>query len=98
MAAEPGRAPVTHNRTDTVRRADETKPAFKTTEFIAYVAVLIGVLAAGAMIKGADDGTDEFMSSEVWLLVVVLTFGYMVSRGLAKSGARHRYTDDSDSY
>ena len=63
---------------------------------MAYVAVTLGVLIAGALIKGSEDGTDEFMSNIVWLYVTILTFGYMVSRGLAKSGARHRYTDDDN--
>ena len=94
MAAEPGRTPATQNRTDTVRRTDETKPAFKTTEFIVYVVTVLGVLIAGALIKGSEDGTDEFMSPQVWTLVTVLGVGYMLSRGIAKSGSRHRYDDD----
>jgi hypothetical protein len=74
------------------RRTDETKAAFKTTEFIAYVAVLAGVFIAGLVIKGS--GTDELQSPQVWLYAVILTFGYMLSRGIAKSGSRHAYTDD----
>ncbi len=100
MAAEPGRGPSTPGGTTGVthrtanRLTDETKPAFKTTEFIAYIAILAGVFLAGLLIKGAEDGTDEFTSPEVWLYAVILTFGYMLSRGIAKSGSRHRYTDD----
>jgi hypothetical protein len=82
-------APASPSR---VRRADETKPAFKTTEFIAYVAILVGVFVAGLVIKGGD--TDEFKAPVVWLYAVILTFGYLVSRGIAKSGSRHRYDDD----
>jgi len=74
------------------RRTDETKAAFKTTEFIAYLAVLVGILIAGLIIKGGDD--DEFRAVQVWLYVTILTLGYMLSRGLAKSGSRHRYWDD----
>jgi hypothetical protein len=77
---------------DTVTRADETKPAFKTTEFIAYIAILVGVFVAGLVIKGGQ--TDEFKSPTVWLYAVILTFGYLLSRGIAKSGSRHRYDDD----
>jgi hypothetical protein len=76
------------------RRTDETKPAFKTTEFVAYLAILAGVFIAGLVIKGGDNGTDELMANDVWLLAVILTFGYMLSRGIAKSGSRHRYDDD----
>jgi hypothetical protein len=97
MAAEPGRTPATSNRTHTaVRRTDETKPAYKTTEFMAFIAILLGIFIAGALIKGSEDGTDEFMSPEVWLFATILTFGYMLSRGIAKSGSRHRYTDDDN--
>jgi hypothetical protein len=74
------------------RGVDETKAAFKTTEFFAYLAVLVGVLIAGLVIKGGDD--DEFKAVTVWLYIVILTFGYMLSRGIAKSGTKHRFTDD----
>jgi hypothetical protein len=70
---------------------DETKAAFKTTEFIAFVAMLAGVFIAGLVITGGD--TDEFKSPTVWLYAVILTFGYMLSRGIAKSGSRHRDHD-----
>ena len=63
---------------------------------MAYIAILIGIFIAGAVIKGSEDGTDEFMSPEVWLFATILTFGYMLSRGIAKSGSRHRYDDDRD--
>jgi hypothetical protein len=31
---------------------------------------------------------------QVWLSVTILTVGYMLSRGLAKSGSRDPYWDD----
>lgn len=65
----------------------ETKSAFKTTEMIAYVAVLAGVLIAGAI----EDG---FGARTIWLYATILTVGYMISRGLAKSGSQEPYTDD----
>jgi hypothetical protein len=78
------------------RRTTETKAAFKTTEFIAYIAVLAGVFIAGLAIKGGDSGTDELTANLVWLYAVILTFGYMLSRGIAKSGSRHH--DHGDRY
>jgi hypothetical protein len=90
-AVDPG-VPMTGRAHGTVRATDETKHAFKTTEFIAYVAILAGVFIAGLVIKGGD--TDEFKSPTVWLYAVILTFGYLLSRGIAKSGSRHRYDDD----
>jgi high-affinity Fe2+/Pb2+ permease len=92
MAVEAERPIAREPRIGAVRRTDETKPAFKTTEFIAYVAVLLGVFIAGLVIKGGND--DELKSTSVWLYAVILTFGYMISRGIAKSGSRHRFTDD----
>jgi hypothetical protein len=68
----------------------ETKSAFKTTEMIAYVAVLAAVLIAAAI----EDG---FGASEAWLYATILTAGYMISRGLAKSGSFEPYDDrDTD--
>lgn len=82
------------DRDRSVRRFTETKAAFKTTEFIAYVVVLVGILIAGAVIDGGKGvGNDPFGANRVWLYATILTIGYMVSRGLAKSGSRDPYTD-----
>lgn len=78
---------------DTRRRiSTETKAAFKTTEFMAYVGVLVGILIAGAVIDSADEG--GYGARQVWLYATILTVGYMISRGLAKSGSREPYDDD----
>jgi hypothetical protein len=83
---------------NTARRlTTETKAAFKTTEFYAYVAVLVGILVAGLLTKAGDGADDRFQSHQVWLYATILTVGYMVSRGLAKAGSRDPYTDDGDS-
>ena len=75
---------------NTVRRlSTETKAAFKTTEFFAFVAVLVGILIAGAMVDSSDAG--GYGARQVWLYATILTVGYMVSRGLAKSGSRDPY-------
>lgn len=73
------------------RVSTETKSSYKTTELIAYVVVVIGVLIASAM---ADEASD-FGTQEAWFYVSLLTIGYMVSRGLAKSGSRDFYDDDN---
>jgi hypothetical protein len=83
-------APRNHIR----RLSTETKAAFKTTEFFAYLAVLAGILIAGAVVDASDAG--GYGARQVWLYATILTVGYMVSRGLAKSGSREPYdTDDS---
>ena len=90
-------------RTDPVRRTGvvrrlttETKQAFKTTEFWAMVALVVAILVSAALIKGGDNGTDEFIARQAWLYVAILGAGYFISRGLAKSGSREPYTDEPD--
>jgi hypothetical protein len=87
-------------RSNVVRRlSTETKQAFKTTEFWAMVGVIVGILIAAAMIKGGDtSGTDEFIARQAWLYVAIVAVGYMISRGLAKSGSREPYDADRDDH
>ena len=101
MAATPTtntpRADTGSGRHGLLRRlTTETKQAFKTTEFYAFLVAVIGVLIAGNAIEIAEGGTDYFTADKVWLYVTILTVGYMVSRGLAKSGSRDPYWDDRD--
>lgn len=82
-----------HRNHDTVERriSTETKSSYKTTELIAFVVAVVGVLVASAL---ADDASD-FGTQEAWFYVTLLTIGYMVSRGLAKSGSRDYYDDNA---
>jgi hypothetical protein len=82
-------------RHTTERRSTETKASFKTTEFMAYVGVLLAVLIAGLVV---DDGAGAFGAEKVWLFATILTVGYMISRGLAKAGSRDPYTHDRDDH
>jgi hypothetical protein len=79
------------------RLTTETKSALKTTEFYAYLVVLAGILLAGLMTSAGDGHDDRLQAHQVWLYATVLTVGYMISRGLAKSGSRDPYTDDGGS-
>jgi hypothetical protein len=72
------------------RISTETKAAPKTTELFAYVLAVLGVLIASAVTDRSDFGAQE-----AWFYITLLTIGYMVSRGLAKSGARDFYDDDN---
>ena len=84
-----------NGRTDQppVRRlATETKASFKTTEFFAFLAVLAGILIAAAVVDESNAG--GMGAKQAWLYVTVLTVGYMISRGLAKSGSRDPYDAD----
>jgi hypothetical protein len=74
------------------RLSTETKAAFKTTEFFAFLAAAVAVLIAAAVIDESDAG--GFGARQAWLYVTILTVGYMISRGLAKSGSREPYDAD----
>ena len=86
-ATTSAQTPRTH--IDSVRLSTETKASIKTTELIAYVATVIGVLVASAIVDAEDFGAQN-----AWFLVTLLTIGYMVSRGLAKAGSRDFYDRD----
>ena len=75
-------------RTDETRKSTETKSAYKTTELIVYALAVLGVLIAAAVVTNASFGADH-----AWRYVTYLTVGYLISRGLAKSGSREPYTD-----
>jgi len=63
-------------------RGDETKNALKTTEFFAMVAVNAAILIAAWVSDSLDD-------VRAWTLVAAVSIGYIISRGLAKSGSRY---------
>ena len=74
------------------RLTTETKASFKTTEFFAFLAAVAAVLIAAGMVDEANNG--GLGAKQAWLYVTILTVGYMVSRGLAKSGSREPYSED----
>ena len=61
---------------------DETKHALKTTEFIAMAGVIVAILIAAWV-------SDTLGDVRAWTLVAAVAIGYMISRGLAKSGSRY---------
>ena len=101
-ASEATRAPAVHdNGAKAPNRArrliTETKAAFKTTEFWAMLGLVVAILVSAAVIKGGDNGTDQFIAKQAWLYVSILGGAYFISRGLAKSGTPDPYTDDDHS-
>jgi hypothetical protein len=74
---------------------EETKPSWKTTELFIYLAAVIGVLIASQAVGdgGNEGGGDVFAADKAWWFITLLTIGYIVSRGLAKSGTRTRDYD-----
>jgi hypothetical protein len=95
---QPGSTAVgTDRRTFARRLGTETKAAYKTTEFLTYVVVFAGILLASFLVKTGQDGQrpDYFRADKAWWYITLLTVGYMIARGLAKSGSREP-SDDSD--
>jgi hypothetical protein len=99
MDAELGRTTGTATSTDrrgvARRLSTETKAAYKTTEFLTYVVVFAGILLASLLVKTGQDGQrpDYFRADKAWWYITLLTIGYMIARGLAKSGSREPYDD-----
>ena len=102
MAGDPGFSPgIRGGRNRVVARlTTETKQAFKTTEFWAMVALIVGVLIASRVVgdyNGNANGHDAFNAARAWLYVAIIGSAYMVSRCLAKAGSRDPYwADESD--
>jgi hypothetical protein len=79
---------------ESVRRVStEAKAAFKTTEFVAFLAIVAGILISAAVIKATSGHRDGFAAPQAWLYVSIVTVGYMISRGLAKSGSKQHYDE-----
>lgn len=75
----------------TRRRSTETKASFKTTELMVLIAAVVGVILASDLVKTTSQHADYFRADKAWFYIVLLSIGYMVSRGLAKSGSREHY-------
>ena len=80
------------DRHATVRKSTETKAAFKTTELSALVVAVAGVLIAAAIVDESNAG--GMGAKQAWLYITILTVGYMVSGGLAKTEGHDPYTDE----
>jgi hypothetical protein len=73
------------------RLSTETKNATKTTEFFAFVAMVVAVIVTANLYDGNGSSGDPFGATTAMRYVVYLTIAYMVARGLAKSGSRDAY-------
>ncbi|HEY0716830.1 MAG TPA: hypothetical protein VGD68_04380 [Streptosporangiaceae bacterium] len=71
----------------------ETRPSFKTTEFWIYIAAVVAVLIASDLVGSTAHHADYFRADRAWLYIVVLTVGYLLSRGFAKSGSKQPYDE-----
>ena len=85
----PGRAEQRDGATRTRRTFTETKAFYKTSEFMVWLASIVGVL----VVTYIDDSA-SLSNWHGWLLVTVLCAAYMLSRGVAKSATREPYTEE----
>ena len=67
----------------------ETKPFFMTSEFAFFALMSLALLITAAV----DDSID---ARTFWYLEVPLTIGYLLSRGIAKSGSKTPSYDPRD--
>jgi hypothetical protein len=85
----------TRNAHTTRRLSTETKAATKTTELIAYVVAVLAVIVTALVVGDSGNNTaDPFSANDAMRYIVFLTIGYMIARGLAKSGSRDAYDAD----
>jgi hypothetical protein len=75
------------------RLSTETKESTKTTELYVYIAAVAAVVITAFVVGNGDGGGDPFGASEALRYITYLTIGYMVARGLAKSGSRDFYDE-----
>jgi hypothetical protein len=69
----------------------ETKPFFLTSEFVASVLAIAGIAITAA-------SSDAFGAWRAWILITAVTVGYLVSRGIAKSGTRSHADDPRENF
>ncbi|MGI3780140.1 MAG: hypothetical protein ACRYG2_05115, partial [Janthinobacterium lividum] len=82
------------NGQPTRRLSTETKSAVKTTELVVFVLAVLAVIITANFYDGdaGSTGGDPFGATTAIRYVVYLTIGYLVSRGLAKSGSHENYS------
>ena len=87
LSAQEAAPKVVTRERDTDLESTETKASTKTSEFFVYVIAAAAILIASYIVDG-------FNATEGWMFFTFLSIGYMVSRGLAKSGSREPYRTD----
>jgi hypothetical protein len=74
------------------RQTTETKGALKTTEFFVWLATVVAIVITAAVVGASDSSKqDPFGAFQALQLITFASIGYLVARGLAKSGSRERY-------
>ncbi|GAA2724377.1 hypothetical protein [Cellulomonas aerilata] len=99
-AQHDGRGASAQDRTTAAvrpRPSTETKSSLRTTELLAYAATALAiVMTALALDEDGRGGSDPFGAETAIRYLTYLTVGYMVARGLAKSGSWERRVEHDD--
>lgn len=68
------------------QRPIETKPFYLTSEFVGSALAIAGIAITAV-------SSDAFGAWRAWILITAITVGYLISRGIAKSGTRSHADD-----
>jgi hypothetical protein len=82
----PRRPQQRHQRRPQGSHPIETKPFYLTSEFVGSVLAIAGIAITAA-------SSDAFGAWRAWILISAITVGYVISRGIAKSGTRSHADD-----
>src|SRR4051795_12946991 len=72
-------------------KTPETKEFFKTSEFFVWALTVIGILISAATVTEGDG--HDFPAISAWLYITIVSFAYIISRGISKAGTRRGYGD-----
>jgi hypothetical protein len=78
-------------------RTPETKPFYKSSEFLVWGLTVLGVLIAGAAVDNSDHG-DALRANLIWILVTAVSFAYIISRGISKAATKYQDPSQRDNY
>jgi hypothetical protein len=79
--------PATAGWDDEEEHTTETRRSLVTSEFWIFV-----ILSVALLFFAYESGTDSFSRDDAWRYVTWLGIGYLITRGLAKSGSYETFT------
>ncbi|MGB9013683.1 MAG: hypothetical protein WCB95_12645 [Aeromicrobium sp.] len=72
---------------ETLRVSSGSQATYITVDTILYLLLVLGIFLTAAVVDEAGDGPG-FSADTAWFYVVLLSIGFMVSRGLARINTR----------
>jgi hypothetical protein len=90
--------PVVGHEHDAQRRSTETKSSAKTTELMVYIGAVIAIVVTALVVGSDGHGADPFSALDAIRYISYVSIGYMIARGLAKSGSRENYDHERNTH